>query len=110
MNTPSINTLRQVFGENAKKAKRVLSMTREQLELTLVGRQRVQECYNPPRTEDIRLHVLNELAGTYGVEGIETPDGWIEYLNSGDTYTVTLLRFKGRYKVGTCGDIAERYL
>jgi hypothetical protein len=54
--------------------------------------------------------VLNELAGTHGIESFETRrDGWCDYLNAGDTYAPTLVWFRGKYRVTTWGDIAERY-
>jgi hypothetical protein len=107
-NLPSVKTLRDVFGENAKQARKILEMTRRELEALPAGAARVRECYNPPATSDLRLTCLNELAGTHGVEAFETRHGWCEYLNAGDTYSVTLVRYRGRYRVTTWGDIAER--
>ena len=48
-------------------------------------------------------------AGTYGIEAFDTRRGVCWYLNAGDTYTVTLLHFQGRYRIGCWGDIAERH-
>ena len=109
MITPSIKKLTQVFGDNAKQAKAVLLMTRKELEETPAGAARIAECYRPPQTWDLRMTVLNELAGTHGVEAFETSAGWCEYLNAGDTYAATLVRFKGNYRVTCWGDIAERH-
>lgn len=107
---PSIRTLRAVFGENAKQARAILEMPRHELEALPVGAARVAECYYPPATSDIRLTCLDALAGTHGVEAFETKrDGYCEYLNAGDTYAPTLVRFRGRYRVATWGDIAERH-
>jgi hypothetical protein len=64
---PSIKTLREVFGDNAKEARRVLEMSRAELMATPAGAARVSKCYNPPATSDIRMSVLSELAGTHGV-------------------------------------------
>lgn len=50
--------------------------------------------------------------GTFGVEYV--PEGnnsrspAIDYLNSGDTYELTLLYVNGRFRVGCWGDIVER--
>lgn len=50
--------------------------------------------------------------GTFGVEHIDkgsnrrSPE--IEYLNTGDTYDLTVLYVNGRFRVGCCGDIVER--
>jgi hypothetical protein len=106
---PSIKTLRAVFGDNAKESRRVLEMSRAELVATPAGAARVSECYNPPATSDIRMSVLNELAGTHGVEAFETKrNGWCDYLNTGDSYAPTLVRYRGRYRVASWGDIAER--
>jgi hypothetical protein len=81
------------------------------------GAKREAECYNPPATSDIRLTVLNAIMGTHGVEccyakgqeahGTEAPA--MEYLNTGDSYEATIIRFRGgRYAIGSWGDWAER--
>lgn len=119
---PSIRTLRPVFGDNAKQARAILEMSRRELEQLPAGAARVAEyatvhadpffcgqC-NQPATSDLRMTCLDALAGTHGVEAFETRrDGWCEYLNAGDTYALTLVRFRGRYRVTTWGDIAERH-
>ena len=49
---------------------------------------------------------------TFGVEyiarGTNANSPSITYLNSGDPYTLTLLRVRGRFRVGCWGDIVER--
>lgn len=106
---PSVRTLRQVFGDNARQARAILEMTRRELEALPAGAERVAECDNPPATSDLRLACLDALAGTHGVEVFETRrNGWCEYLNAGDTYAITLIRYRGRYRVACWGDIAER--
>ena len=109
LRSPSIKTLRSIFGDNAKQAKALLTMNREQLMRTAVGAARVAECYHPPLTQDIRMECLNALGGFYGVECFDTKKGLCMYLNAGDTYTATLVRFNGAYRVTCWGDIAERY-
>lgn len=107
---PSIRTLRAVFGDRARDARAVLEMTRAQLEALPAGAARVRECYFPPATSDLRLECLDALAGTHGVEGFRTRRGeTVEYLNAGDTYAATLVRWRGRYRVTSWGDIAERH-
>ena len=112
-NTPSIKTLRErlnLDAETAREAKRILTATRAELEAMPAGAARVAECYNPPMTSDLRLHCLNACVGAYGVEGFQTLSGeWCDYLNAGDTYTPTIVRFRGRYRVACWGDIAERH-
>lgn len=111
MRLPSIRTLRAVFADKAPEARRILQMDRAQLVELPAGAARVRECYHPPTTGDIRFHCLDALdAGTFGIEAFRTKRGeWCTYLNTGDTYAPTLLRFRGRYRVSTWGDIAERY-
>lgn len=109
LRTPSIKALRSIFGENAKKAKELLTMSREQLTHTPEGAARVAECYHPPLTQDIRMTCLNALGGFHGVEGFETKKGICMYLNAGDTYTPTLVRFRGSYRITSWGDIAEKH-
>ena len=107
--SPSIKALRSIFGENAKRAKELLTMTRGQLISTPEGKARVHECYYPPTTQDIRMTCLNALGGFHGVEGFDTKRGECMYLNAGDTYTPTLVRFQGSYRITSWGDIAEKY-
>lgn len=109
MRTPSIKTLRRVFGDKASIAKSILQMTRVQLLELPAGAARVAECYHAPKTYDIRLHCLDALGASYGVESFELRNGtYCDYLNTGDTYTPTLLRVNGNYRVACWGDIAER--
>lgn len=109
---PSIKTLATVFGDrDAKQARKILEMNRSELESLPAGEARVKECYHPPTTADIRMHCLDALCdGSYGVEAIELKDGsYCDYLNVGDPYVATLVRFKGNYRVSCWGDIAERH-
>jgi hypothetical protein len=53
--------------------------------------------------------ILAELAGTYSVESFKTRrNGWCDYLNMGDAYAPTLVRYRKQYRVSSWGDIAER--
>ncbi len=50
--------------------------------------------------------------GTFGVEyiakGHNSKSPSITYLNSGDTYTLTILYVRGQFRVGCWGNIVER--
>ena len=97
MNLPSIKTLAAVFGDKAREARKILEMTRTELETLPAGAARLRECYHPPKTYDLRLTCLDALGDSYGVEGFRLRDGsYCDYLNMGDTYTLTLLRVHGR--------------
>ena len=109
MRLPSIKTLNQVFGDKAKQARAILEMTRSQLENLPAGAARVAECYHAPSTADVRMHCLDALGESSGVESFELRDGsYCDYLNTGDTYSPTLIRVHGHYRVGCWGDIAEK--
>ena len=106
---PSVRTLSTVFAHNAREARRVLEMSRTQLEQLPACQQRLAECYHAPRTWDLRMTALNLLADTCGVESVQLGDGeYLEYLNAGDTFAPTLLRHRGRYRVAAVGDVIER--
>jgi len=109
MRAPSIKTLSSIFGDKAKEAKELLTMSRLNLLETPEGERRDKECYHSPSTADLRLSCLNELGNFHGVEGFSTKKGLCLYLNAGDTYTPTLVLFQGRYKVSCWGDIAEKF-
>lgn len=108
MRLPSVKTLREVFGDKAPEARRILQMSRAQLAQLPAGAARIADCYNPPATYDVRMTCLNAIAETHGVEAAENRDGeWLEYLNTGETYAATLCHWRGRYIVSSVGDIAE---
>lgn len=113
MRTPSIKALQQHLGVDVIKAreiKKILTAARIELESMPAGAARVAECWHPPETWDVRLTCLNQAMEGHGVECFKTErDGWCEYVNTGDTYSPTILRFKGHYRVATWGDIAERF-
>lgn len=105
---PSIKTLTAVFDDQAGDARKILEMTHYELTLTDAGAARIKECYNPPEWYDVRLCVLDSLGKSFGVEGIQFNDGsWITYLNTGDTYSATLIYYKGKYIVTSWGDLVE---
>lgn len=104
---PSPKTLAQCF-ENPREAKRILRMTRAELESLPAGAARVRECFNPPSTQDVRMHCLNAAGDFYGVESAHAPgEGWATYLNTGDTYAPTIIRWAGTYRVQSLGDFIE---
>ena len=111
--TPSIKTLQTLHDVDAEKAralKAILKARRAVLEAHSAGGARVAECWTAPSTSDLRLTCLNAELGTYGVEAFWTPKGeLVEYLNAGDTYAPTIVRFRGAYRVACWGDIAERH-
>jgi hypothetical protein len=113
---PSIKTLDAVFPGKGKGLRQVLEMTKAQLKDHPVGQKRWAECYNPPSCYDLRLHVLNAVAETYGVEYVASANDsftqarGFDYLNTGDSYTPTIIRMaeSGNYRVACPGDLIER--
>lgn len=105
---PSIKAMSAVFAD-AKQARKILEMTRAELENLPASVARIKACYNPPSTEDLRLHCLDALeSGLYGVEAIESSDGaYADYLNAGDVYAPTLIYWNGSYRVQSLADFVE---
>lgn len=117
MNLPSIKTLDSAFPGKGKELRRALEMRRSELAAHPAGAARIAECFHPPKTYDVRLHVLNAIAETCGVEytshaedSFYSPRGF-DYLNTGDTYAATILYFHetGRYRVSSWGDEVEAH-
>lgn len=80
----------------------------------------IRQCYHEPRRSEQSLAALDELLGTYGVEPISVEGAWIDryhgnivasYLNTGDTYSPTLLldHGRGRWKLTSWGEWFEAY-
>lgn len=108
--SPSIEAIEAEFPGKGKLAKAIFRMKRAELETLPAGLARIRECYNSPKTSDVRLHCLDALLGTFGVEAFQTRNGtWVEYLNTGETYSPTIVRMNGHYRIASWGDIAERY-
>lgn len=107
MSTPSIKTLRRIFGDNAPTAKRYLTCNIKDITTPAVERLR-GACFHPPMPYVVRLEALNELGEFYGVEAAEAVNGsYAEYLNTGETYVETLIYWDGRYRVQSLGDFIE---
>jgi len=79
------------------------------------GYRRVSECYHQPSDTDVILHVINSIAGGYGVEGSPYEvdamyDGeFISYVNMGDPYYTTILfnPRTNRFELSNWGSVYE---
>lgn len=110
MRLPSIKTLQAVFGDNAKRARQILEMDRDQLRAEFAQTGMDRGFYHPPTKKEMRLLLLDKIAETHGVETVALGNGEIvDYLNSGDTYTATLVFWHGRYHVTDWGTLVERH-
>lgn len=113
---PSIKTLESAFPDKGRQLRQALEMTKFQLREHPAGQKRWAECYHPPACYDLRLHVLDAIAETCGVEYVaSTKDSFtqargFDYLNTGDSYTPTIVRMceTGNYRVACPGDLIER--
>lgn len=78
----------------------------------------IRACYHRPDDDEIRMHALDCMLGTFGVEALhcpEYPEGHYPrfkphavYLNSGDPYSQSLiLTWEGELFAGSWGDYLE---
>ena len=108
MRTPSSKTLRLIYGDNAKEAKALLKANRADLLKNEAADKMRRACYSTVRNFELRLCALNALGEFYGAECITATNGeCADYLNSGDMYTPTLIRWRGNYRVQSIGDFIE---
>jgi len=120
---PSVKTLMnipRVDKEKALELRKILKANKSSLLLLLEEKYPLTykwrlSCFNEPWLSEVRAEALNECLGTYGVEYMPHPkDTCTEffgatYLNAGDPYATTLVRWRGIWRVGCWGDIAERF-
>lgn len=112
--TPSVAALEAAFPGKGAALKRLLTDKNAVIEHPAAVALR-DACYHAPTLGYMRLEALNAEAGTYGVEcAWKESDDMIgppafEYLNTGDPYVATIVRFRsGTYAVRCWGDIVER--
>ena len=78
----------------------------------------VNQCHNEPRRSEIKMEALNELLHGYGVEALRIEDAHVDnfhfdivasYLNTGDTYSPTILldHEESKFRLTTWGDFME---
>lgn len=112
MNTPSIKTIMQTGCSKAEaiKIKAIMQSTSKDyvIDNSHACQSWVRQCYNMPRLHELKLHAIDEILNTHGVEYFSTNKSSVYYCNAGDTYATTIMRVNGRYRVGCWGDIAER--
>lgn len=119
-NFPSIQTLSRidqgrVKPEAVKLARAILkARTREELEAMPIYEQYYQKIgihmHNPHTLSELKMEMLNIALEGYGVESFKSPGhGYCDYVNFGDTYIGTIVKFQGRFFVSSWGDVAERF-
>lgn len=112
MNLPSIKTLERAFPGKGRELRRLLESPAAVNANPAVNRW-ADQCYNEPSMREKRMCALDDIAETYGVEyvapGNNARSPGFEYLNTGDSYALTIIRLdSGRYIVSSWGDIVER--
>ena len=113
---PSVKTLNAAFPGKGKELRAALEMTKADLMEHPAGAERCAECYHLPPCWDIRMHVLDAIAETCGVEYVASERDTFsdakgfDYLNTGDSYSLTIIRMceTGNYRVASWGDIVEK--
>lgn len=115
---PSVKTLEAAFPGHGKDLRKILEGVAIPKGVDKLGKLTltadwVRTCYHRPTQIEINMHAASELTGMHGTEAlfgaqVKWPD--MEYVNSGDTYTTTLIYdyLRGRYLVMSYGDWVER--
>ena len=117
MSLPSVKSIEQAFPGKGKVMRKLLESKQAVLDHQ-AAKELERKCYNAPGLAYMRMTALNMEAETYGVEAVwkagEGPGDCtshpaFEYLNTGETYNLTLIRWSdGRYRIASWGDIVER--
>jgi hypothetical protein len=72
----------------------------------------VNKCYNMPSRGELKMAAIDEIMKGLGTEAIfgSNDPYWpnISYVNTGDTYSPTVVRTDGKYYLSTWGDEFER--
>lgn len=124
MNYPSVKALTSAFDLTAAQANQIRDVMRKYVPLPCkCGRENdpgsadaypynVCRYYHDGKHRYSRMAAIDKLLGTHGVEfvgaGHNSKSPAFYYCNAGDTYTVTILKVNGRFRIGTWGDIVER--
>lgn len=109
---PSVKTLEKAFPGKGKELRRALESLAYCESFPAVS-DWIRSCYNRPKSGEIRMAALNAILEGHGIEhigpGHNTNSPGFSYVNMGDTYTTTIVRFNaGHYRVADWGSIVER--
>ena len=70
----------------------------------------IKSCYNSPSQIEQVMSAIDEVLENHGVEGFRVKSReWATYSNTGDTYALTVVYFRGKFRACSWGDIAEKY-
>lgn len=109
MRFPSLKALKEIHDADHEKMCKIGKMSRAQiLKASEKAEKDDRSSFGRMPTSYLRLIALDEAARTHGVEVAETKGGeYAEYLNTGDTYHPTVIRWRGKYRIQSLGDFVE---
>jgi hypothetical protein len=119
MSVPTAHRIEATLGldsEESLRLRRLLQGQLDPLEFESVERW-VRQCYNMPSRAELIMEAANEVLDGFGVEALwprgETAGSCVPpvatYVNQGDPYTLTLIRFEetGHFALASWGDVVE---
>ena len=69
----------------------------------------IKSCYNTPTVIEQSMSAIDEVLDNHGVEGFKTSKGdYVEYSNTGDSYALTVVYYRNKFRACSWGDIAEK--
>lgn len=118
--TPSLKRLQAAFPkvpeDRIRAARRVMRGATLPEDESALCASWVRACYHYPTWAERALEAVSELLEGYGIEAIFRkgygPNSYpcetrCSYVNMGDTYTATVIRAGGSWRIGSWGDFVE---
>ena len=77
----------------------------------------IRQCYNEPRTDELKMRAINQALQGYGIESVRTSKWkngyWCDilctYVNMGDCYITTIIHHrKHGFMISSIGDVVEK--
>ena len=110
---PSLRTLAAAFGDDSAPLLRRILKSRSRSEILALSSDAAElerRSYGRQSMQSLRFAALSQVLGGFDAESFRTRKGeWVTYVNMGDTYTTTLVKFRGTYRVSDWGSIAEKH-
>jgi len=116
-NYPSVNRISEIKGIDKESAKLVRAImqekSRENLENLPIYEKYYQNTgkfmYNCHSMRELRIFLIDLVLNGFGVESAQDNNGhYLEWVNLGDTYDLTVCYYQNRFIVSSWGDIVER--
>lgn len=108
MTVKNLQQINHVPPENAKDCMEAFKLSTD--ELVEKYPEVFKRFYNQPCRSETLLLVFNHILGMYGIESFDHKGISYSYLNSGDSYSLTVIYNyrKGNFTLNCWGDIVER--